>query len=180
MPATTSSSLPVTFATFGEMLRFLRQRVHLKQGDLAAMTGYSVGQISRLEQNLRLPDVATVAARFVPALELQQAPELVAQLIQLAAAAQRQRHHNQPNDAGSESLAEVLTASAPPATPAPATASPPFPATPDELRVMTVLCVRLSNPADMTPTSTPEEAAQQVKSLLQVIDEVLLHGTKPM
>src|SRR5688572_30335221 len=98
MPATTSSSLPVTFATFGEMLRFLRQRVHLKQGDLAAMTGYSVGQISRLEQNLRLPDVATVAARFVPALELQQAPELVAQLIQFAAAAQRQRHHNQPND----------------------------------------------------------------------------------
>jgi predicted ATPase len=49
--------------------------------------GYSEGQICRLEQNQRLPDLSTLAARFVPALDLENEPELVTQLLELAAAA---------------------------------------------------------------------------------------------
>jgi transcriptional regulator with XRE-family HTH domain len=72
--------------TFGELLKYLRRRAQLTQRDLAVATGYSVGQICRLEQNQRLPDLATVAALFLPALDLEDAPELAAQLIELARA----------------------------------------------------------------------------------------------
>ena len=41
---------------------------------LAIGVGYSDGQISRLEQNLRLPDLATIPARFAPVLELEKEP----------------------------------------------------------------------------------------------------------
>ncbi len=46
--------------------------------------GYSDAQISRLEQNLRLPDIPTIEARFVPALGLEDEPAVVAHLIDLA------------------------------------------------------------------------------------------------
>src|SRR5205085_2340887 len=57
--------------------------------DLAIAVGYSEGQICRLEQNQRLPDLPTLAARFVPALDLEDAPELAARLLDLAAAARK-------------------------------------------------------------------------------------------
>ena len=44
------------FTTFGALLRYLRRRARLTQIDLAIATGYSTGQISRLEQNQRLPN----------------------------------------------------------------------------------------------------------------------------
>ena len=73
-----------SFTTFGELLRYLRRRARLQQRDLAIAVGYSEGQICRLEQNQRLPDLPTLAARFVPALELEDAPELAARLLDLA------------------------------------------------------------------------------------------------
>jgi predicted ATPase/DNA-binding XRE family transcriptional regulator len=76
-----------SFATFGELLRYLRRRARLQQRDLAIAVGYSEGQICRLEQNQRLPDLPTLAARFVPALDLENEPALAARLLDLAAAA---------------------------------------------------------------------------------------------
>ena len=43
------------FTTFGDLLRFLRRRVGITQMELSIAVGYSDAQISRLEQNLRLP-----------------------------------------------------------------------------------------------------------------------------
>jgi DNA-binding XRE family transcriptional regulator len=56
--------------TFGELLRYLRRRAGLTQTQLSIAVGYSDAQISRLEQNLRLPNLATVQARFLPVLRL--------------------------------------------------------------------------------------------------------------
>ncbi|MFN8444791.1 MAG: tetratricopeptide repeat protein [Caldilineaceae bacterium] len=78
-----SAPLP-EFASFGEMLRFLRRRARMTQTELSVAVGYSVSQISRLEQNERIPDPATLQAAFVPALGLGREPETVARLLQLA------------------------------------------------------------------------------------------------
>ena len=75
------------FSTFGDMLKYLRRRAQLTQRELAIAVGYTEGHISRLEKNQRLPDLATVAALFVPALLLEEEAETAAHLIQLAAAA---------------------------------------------------------------------------------------------
>lgn len=64
--------------TFGPLLRQMRKRAGMTQSDLAAAVGYSVSLISSLERGSRLPDVATVAALFVPALGLQEEPRLAA------------------------------------------------------------------------------------------------------
>jgi DNA-binding XRE family transcriptional regulator len=82
-----SAITPESFPTFGALLRYLRRRAYLTQGDLAIAVGYSLSQISRLEQNQRLPDSTTLAARFIPALELEHEPEFAARLIALAAQA---------------------------------------------------------------------------------------------
>ena len=68
MPLSIPSSTLEKFTTFGDLLRFLRRRVSLTQMELATVVGYSHTQISRLEQNLRLPDIPTIQARFVSAL----------------------------------------------------------------------------------------------------------------
>ena len=52
--------------------------------------GYSDAQISRLEQNERLPDLATLTARFIPALYAEDQPEVAARLLELAAAVRRE------------------------------------------------------------------------------------------
>jgi len=85
-----SSVAPAT-PSFGDLLRQLRRRAGLTQGELAARVGYSTAQISRLEQNERLPAVATIAATFVPALALGDAPHLAQRLIELAALARGER-----------------------------------------------------------------------------------------
>lgn len=78
------------FSTFGDLLRYLRRRSGLTQRELSIAVGYSDAQISRLEQNQRLPDLPTVAARFVPALHLDDEPAVAAQLMDLAANVQRE------------------------------------------------------------------------------------------
>jgi len=89
-----SNSIPTSvlekFTTFGDLLRYLRRRTGLTQIEMSIAVGYSDAQISRLEQNLRLPDPATIAARFVPVLDLDDEPIVVAQLLQLATHMQRE------------------------------------------------------------------------------------------
>jgi len=78
------------FTTFGDLLRFLRRRAGITQMELAIAAGYSDAQISRLEQNLRLPDIPTIEARFIPALGLEDDPKAVARLLDLAANVRRE------------------------------------------------------------------------------------------
>lgn len=73
-------------ASFGDLLRWLRVRARLNQRELAQAVGYSESQISRLEQGKRLPDPAVVRTLFIPSLQLHDAPDLAAKLLDLAAA----------------------------------------------------------------------------------------------
>lgn len=75
---------PEHFSSLGELLKYLRRRAELTQGELAMQVGYSDTQISRIEQNQRTPDSATLLALFVPALHLERAPEWVSRLLELA------------------------------------------------------------------------------------------------
>ncbi len=89
-----STSIPAStlekFSTFGDLLRYLRRVSGLTQLELSVQVGYSHAQISRLEQNLRLPDIPTIEARFVPALGLDREPKAVARLLELAANVRRE------------------------------------------------------------------------------------------
>jgi len=78
------------FTTFGDLLKHLRRRVGLTQRELSIAVGYSDAQISRLEQNERLPDVATISARFLPVLMLEDHPDVAARLLELAADVRRE------------------------------------------------------------------------------------------
>src|SRR5512139_3043606 len=89
-----STSIPIStlekFTTFGDLLRFLRRRAGITQLELSIAVGYSDAQISRLEQNLRLPDIPTIEARFIPALDLEDEPRAAARLLDLAANVRRE------------------------------------------------------------------------------------------
>lgn len=76
---------PASFATFGELLKFLRRRAQLSQLELSIAVGYSEAQISRLETNQRRPDRASVLALFVPALGIQRDPAVIERLVALCA-----------------------------------------------------------------------------------------------
>jgi predicted ATPase len=76
-----------SFQTFGDLLKYLRRRARMTQREVAIVVGYSEAQISRLEQNLRPPDLAALTALFIPALDLDDEPEIVARLLELAAQA---------------------------------------------------------------------------------------------
>lgn len=87
MSKSKTSVSSLNFDTFGNLLRYLRKRAQLTQRELAIAVGYSEAHISRLETNERIPDLSTLAALFVPVLELQEEPETIAQLLELAAIA---------------------------------------------------------------------------------------------
>ncbi|MBI5567610.1 MAG: helix-turn-helix domain-containing protein [Chloroflexi bacterium] len=78
---------PESFQSFGDLLAYLRKRAHLTQDELSRAVGYSRTHVTRLEKNQRLPDLTTIAALFVPALELQNEAAWTARLLQLAAQA---------------------------------------------------------------------------------------------
>lgn len=78
------------FTTFGDLLKYLRRRAGYTQRELSIAVGYSDTQISRLEHNERLPDLATLTARFLPALHLDSEPDTAARLLELAAAVRRE------------------------------------------------------------------------------------------
>jgi len=71
------------FTTFGELLRYARKRTRLTQRELAAQVGYHHSYVSYLEKNLRVPEEAVLMGRFVPALGLEDEPEVVARLLEL-------------------------------------------------------------------------------------------------
>src|SRR5690349_4720406 len=76
---------PNSFTTFGELLKFLRQRARMSQRQLGIAVGYSETHITRLESNERQPDAATVSARFVDTLDLAHQHDLAHRLDELAA-----------------------------------------------------------------------------------------------
>jgi predicted ATPase/DNA-binding XRE family transcriptional regulator len=78
---------PFSEQTFGGLLRHLRRRAGLTQGELAALVGFSIAQISLLEKNQRSPDLALVGEKFAPALGLGGEPRLFERLMALATAA---------------------------------------------------------------------------------------------
>ena len=97
MPAPRNPAItPDQFTTFGELLRFLRHRAGFTQRELSIALGYSESQISRLEQNQRAPDEATLAARFVPALHVEKEPEWAARLLELGAASHAEGRPDEP------------------------------------------------------------------------------------
>ena len=77
--------------SFGALLKFLRKRARLTQRDLAAAVGYTEAHLSRLENNERLPDLTTVAALFIPALDLNNDPAAMERLLKLAAQSRGER-----------------------------------------------------------------------------------------
>jgi transcriptional regulator with XRE-family HTH domain len=81
---------PEKFLTFGDLLKYLRKREELTQREFAILVGYSDTQISRLEQNQRVPDAATLKALFVPALHLEHESQWVERLLELAQQARLQ------------------------------------------------------------------------------------------
>jgi predicted ATPase/DNA-binding XRE family transcriptional regulator len=87
MPSSDSSISMDSFATFGDLLKYLRRRARRTQREVAVAVGYSEAQISRLEQNKRPPDLTALSALLIPALYIEDEPEIVARLIELAAQA---------------------------------------------------------------------------------------------
>ena len=79
-----------SFTRFGDFLRYLRRRARLTQLELSIRVGYSEAQISRLEQHQRLPDVTSVRALFIPALDLEGEPPLATRLLALAQSARQE------------------------------------------------------------------------------------------
>jgi transcriptional regulator with XRE-family HTH domain len=96
-PASATHIVLDRFATFGDLLQFLRRRAGLTQRELSIAVGYSHGQISRLEKNRRVPDPATLAARFAPALDIENEPAILTRLLELAAAARRDDSTGSPS-----------------------------------------------------------------------------------
>jgi WD40 repeat protein/transcriptional regulator with XRE-family HTH domain len=75
---------PDSFQTFGDLLKYLRRRERLTQLELSIMVGYSEAQMTRLEKNQRRPDLTALKALFIPALQIENEPELVARFLELA------------------------------------------------------------------------------------------------
>src|SRR5688500_14610998 len=84
------SNSPNSFTDFGDLLKYLRRRARLTQLELSIIVGYSEGQISRLEKNLRLPDITALKALFIPALHLESEPQLTARFLELAESARQE------------------------------------------------------------------------------------------
>jgi predicted ATPase len=78
------------FDTFGDLLKYLRRRAQLTQREFGIAVGYSEAHVSRIEKNQRAVDPATIAALFLPALELSNDSELAKRLFELAARARGQ------------------------------------------------------------------------------------------
>jgi WD40 repeat protein/transcriptional regulator with XRE-family HTH domain len=87
--ATSSDSLP-SISNFGDLLKYLRRRQKLTQLELSITVGYSEAQISRLEKNLRLPDLVALKALFIPALHLENEPKLATRFLELAQSARQE------------------------------------------------------------------------------------------
>ena len=90
MDPSPDSNSPHSFTNFGDLLKYLRRRARLTQLELSIIVGYSEGQISRLEKNLRLPDLTALKALFIPALQLEDEPQLTTRFLELAESARQE------------------------------------------------------------------------------------------
>lgn len=81
---------PDSFQTFGDLLKYLRRRERLTQLELSIAVGYSEAQIGRLEKNQRRPDLTALQALFIPALHIENEPELIARFLGLAQSARQE------------------------------------------------------------------------------------------
>ena len=81
---------PDSFQIFGDLLKYLRRREHLTQLELSIAVGYSETQIGKLEKNQRRPDLTALKALFIPALHLEDEPELIARFLELAKSARQE------------------------------------------------------------------------------------------
>src|SRR5215217_2618851 len=81
---------PGSFQTFGDLLKYMRRREHLTQLELSIAVGYSETQIGKLEKNQRRPDLTALKALFIPALHLEDEPELIARFLELARSARQE------------------------------------------------------------------------------------------
>jgi predicted ATPase/transcriptional regulator with XRE-family HTH domain len=104
MPAHLSAVTPQSFTSFGELLRYLRERAELSQRELALQVGYHYSYMSRIEKNERIPDAAVLKAQFIPALGLEAEPVWAARLLELAAS----REKPLPSPPGPASDAPVI------------------------------------------------------------------------
>ena len=73
---------PDSFNTFGDLLKYLRRRERLTQLELSIAVGYSEAQIGRLEKNQRKPDLTALKALFIPALHIENEPELIVRFLE--------------------------------------------------------------------------------------------------
>ena len=85
----TQAVSPAQFSTFGDLLKYLRRRQALTQQELALQIGCSDTQISRFEQNQRLPGAAALSTLFIPALHLEREGNWASRLFELARQAPR-------------------------------------------------------------------------------------------
>lgn len=98
--------IPESFKTFGDLLRYLRKRARLSQQELAALVDYHYTYISYMENNARLPDASTLKARFIPALQIEDEPEWVQRLIDLASK-NRDEENSPAQPSGEEEIYHV-------------------------------------------------------------------------
>lgn len=84
MSSAVSAVSPASFASFGDLLRYLRKRAELSQRELALNVGYHYSYMSRIENNEYVPDPAVLMSRFVPALGLEKEPAWTQRLLELA------------------------------------------------------------------------------------------------
>jgi WD40 repeat protein/transcriptional regulator with XRE-family HTH domain len=81
---------PESFQSFGDLLKYLRRRESLTQLELSIAVGYSETQITRLEKNQRRPDLTALKALFIPALHIEDEPELITRFLELAESARQE------------------------------------------------------------------------------------------
>ncbi len=81
---------PESLQTFGDLLKYLRRPERITQIELSIKVGYSEEQISRLEKNQRRPNLSALKALFIPALHIENEPELVARFLELAQSARQE------------------------------------------------------------------------------------------
>ena len=86
----TQTFSPISFQTFGDLLKYLRRREHLTQLELSIIAGYSEAQIGRLEKNQRRPDITALKALFIPALHLDNDPDITMRFLELAESARQE------------------------------------------------------------------------------------------
>src|SRR5258706_14578022 len=99
---------PENFSNFGELLRYLRRKAGLTQRELAIAVGYSESQISRLEQNERAPDEATLAARFIPALYLEEQVEWASRFLDLGSSTHSNLSQSESKSTASQFISNNL------------------------------------------------------------------------